>query len=239
MKTTHVIVRRVWDVTMSNERLPEMERREFLKLAGAAGLSRLAPTAFAANGRRVAVVVDAEDRVAMSGPVARAVGKLKQALVAKGVACDVGHGPGAAKFAAVCVVVAGPGSRLARGFGRSAALHDAESMRMTPGKIGDAAAVLVSGADERGYVYALLELAERVEFGEDPIASISLAQAVEEAPANEKRCVSRYFCCELEDKPWFYDRAFWTGYLDRLVASRFNRFSMAFGLEYDFPRGVT
>ncbi|MDE3199617.1 MAG: hypothetical protein KGN79_01750, partial [Acidobacteriota bacterium] len=140
---------------------------------------------------------------------------------------------------AVCVVVAGPGSRLARGFGRSAALHDAESMRMTPGKIGDAAAALVSGADERGYVYALLELAERVEFGEDPIASISLAQAVEEAPANEKRCVSRYFCCELEDKPWFYDRAFWTGYLDRLVASRFNRFSMAFGLEYDFPRGVT
>ncbi len=53
------------------------------------------------------------------------------------------------------------------------------------------------------------------------------------------RCVSRYFCSEVEDKPWFYDRNFWPGYLDALAASRFNRFCLAFGLEYDFPTGVT
>ena len=34
-------------------------------------------------------------------------------------------------------------------------------------------------------------------------------------------------------------RHFWQGYLDRLVASRFNRFTLAYGLGYDFPRGVT
>ncbi len=51
--------------------------------------------------------------------------------------------------------------------------------------------------------------------------------------------MSRHFCSELEDKPWYYDREFWSGYLDHLVASRFNRFTFAFGLEYDFPRGVT
>ena len=31
----------------------------------------------------------------------------------------------------------------------------------------------------------------------------------------------------------------WPGYLDLLAASRFNRFCLAIGLEYDFPRGVT
>ncbi len=235
----HVRVGRDWGVTMSNERLTSIERREFLKLAGAAGLTGLAPAALAADGRRVAVVVDDKDLVAMSGAVARALGKLKRSLAAKGVACEVGETLHAAKGASLCVVVAGSRSRLARGFEKGTVPRDAESLRMTPGRLGATPAVLVSGADERGYVYALLELAERVEFGEDPVAAISLMKAVEETPANEKRCVSRYFCCELEDKPWFYDREFWTGYLDRLVASRFNRFSMAFGLEYDFPRGVT
>jgi (2Fe-2S) ferredoxin len=34
-------------------------------------------------------------------------------------------------------------------------------------------------------------------------------------------------------------QGFLVGYLDLLVACRFNRFCLAFGLEYDFPRGVT
>src|ERR1019366_5341851 len=43
----------------------------------------------------------------------------------------------------------------------------------------------------------------------------------------------------MEDKPWYYDKAFWSRYLDLLVAARFNRFTFSYGLEYDFPRGVT
>lgn len=91
----------------------------------------------------------------------------------------------------------------------------------------------------RGYAYAVLELAERVQFGGDPVKSLQLTNVVEERPSNETRSVSRYFCNELEDKPWYYDKEFWSGYLDHLVASRFNRFTLGFGLEYDFPRGVT
>ena len=53
------------------------------------------------------------------------------------------------------------------------------------------------------------------------------------------RSVGRYFCSEIEDKTWYYDKDFWRGYLDLLAASRFNRFNLGFGLGYDFPRGVT
>src|SRR6185437_1635392 len=115
----------------------------------------------------------------------------------------------------------------------------AESFRMAPRRVGRVPATLVSANDARGYVYAVLELAERVQFGGDPLKSLQLTNAVEERPANETRSVSRYFCSELEDKPWYYDKEFWSGYLDHLVASRFKRFALAFGLEYDFPRGVT
>ena len=52
-------------------------------------------------------------------------------------------------------------------------------------------------------VYGLLELAERVRFGSNPAIALHLTKALEEKPANEIRTVSRYFCSELEDKPWY------------------------------------
>lgn len=49
----------------------------------------------------------------------------------------------------------------------------------------------------------------------------------------------RAFLSETEDKPWYYDKNFWRGYLTTLATHRFNRFSLAFGFGYDFPVGVT
>src|SRR5207248_525073 len=98
-------------------------------------------------------------------------------------------------------------------------------------------ALLVSAGDARGFVYALLELAERVRFG--GIVALHLKDGVAEAPANRVRSVARAFCSEVEDKPWFYAREFWQGYLDMLAACRFNRFNFSLGIGYDFPRGVT
>jgi hypothetical protein len=84
-----------------------------------------------------------------------------------------------------------------------------------------------------------LELTERVQFSADVATGLHLAGAIEDHPANQVRSVSRLFCSEIEDKPWYYDKDFWRGYLDVLAASRFNRFNFTFGLGYDFPRGVT
>ena len=42
----------------------------------------------------------------------------------------------------------------------------------------------------------------------------------------------------MEDKPWFYDRDFWQGYLTMLAAQRFNRFSLTLGLGYDGGSGI-
>lgn len=138
------------------------------------------------------------------------------------------------------VVAAPPKSDIAKHFSRANEdLIGSESLRLAPGQVEHAPAVLVSGAAARGFIYGLLELAERLEFSADIRSALHLEHLIEERPANEWRSVGRYFCCELEDKPWYYDKEFWCGYLDTLVASRFNRFCFAFGLEYDFPRGVT
>jgi hypothetical protein len=66
----------------------------------------------------------------------------------------------------------------------------------------------------------------------------SFARPVVERPANEVRSVMRQFTSEPLDKPWFYDRDMWPQYLTMLATHRFNRFHLAFGLDYDDLRRV-
>jgi hypothetical protein len=215
-----------------------LRRRDFLKIAGAAAVGGLSRGAMAAAAGGIFVLVDAGDAVASSAPVRRAAEGLCTTLAAKGATANVVTSLEETAGAALMVMVAGPQSELARHFSQGGELG-AESFRLAPGMVAKTPALMVAATDVRGFVYGLLELTERVEFGEDTRAALHTKEAIEEGPANEFRCVGRYFCSELEDKPWYYDKEFWRGYLDTLVASRFNRFCLAFGLEYDFPRGVT
>lgn len=214
-------------------------RRDFLKFAGAAGVCGLSPSSFAAGAVRVTLLLDPENAAASSEPAMTAARQLCKALTAKGTACEIVRSAEATTGSAFSVVVSGTQSRMAKDFPASELGTVAESLQLTPGLCGKSPAVLLSALDARGFAYGLLELAERVQFGVDPIAALQLTQAVKETPANAVRSVSRYFCSELQDNPWYNDKTFWTGYLDRLAASRFNRFTLAFGLGYDFPRGVT
>ena len=59
-----------------------------------------------------------------------------------------------------------------------------------------------------------------------------------EQAANPIRSIARLFTSEVEDNQWFHDRDFWGRYLSMLIAQRFNRFSLTFGLGYNFPRNV-
>jgi hypothetical protein len=185
-------------------------------------------------------VLDVGNPIASSKPVSWAAGQLRNALVAKGAQCEIVESLDRAKGSSLCVVASPAGSQLAADFPKpTSELTGSESIRLAPGRVAETPAILVSAIDQRGYIYGLLELSERVQFGSDPIASLHLSKPIEETAANDVRCISRHFCCELEDKPWYYDKSFWGGYLDTLVASRFNRFTLAYGLEYDFPKGVT
>ena len=110
---------------------------------------------------------------------------------------------------------------------------------MIPGSGERSRDLCVISAGALGLVYGLTDLADRVRCSTIPIEGLELSNATDERPANEVRSAARAFCSEIEDKPWFYDKDFWRGYLDHLVTSRFNRFNLAFGFGYDFPKGVT
>ncbi len=217
-----------------------MKRREFLKVAGAASAATIVRGSMAQSGRGFVIVIDSNDQVASAPPVQWAADELRAALAAKGAWCHIVTSEARVRGAAFFVLVNATGLAGAKSAAQAPGWRPgAESFVLTPGRQGGVPATIVSGTDVRGYVYGLLELAERVRFGAASAAALRVTQPALEQPANEVRSVGRYFCSEVEDKPWFYDRNFWLGYLDLLVACRFNRFCLAFGLEYDFPKGVT
>jgi hypothetical protein len=204
-------------------------RRTFLKLTAAAasvGATRLA-NAFP-MGRRIVVVTDEDSPVVKSESVQWALSKLREAIAGNLLA---NRGPGVE----LTLRIAPVSSPLAKLFANLPTFTTPEATALIPGFD----KVLITGSDARGITYAILDVADRIRLSDDPVNVLSLPGPVVETTPNKVRSVLRAFCSEVEDKAWFYDRAFWTNYLDTLATARFNRFNFSLGMGWDFPRGVT
>jgi hypothetical protein len=208
-------------------------RRNFL--AGAGSAAALSRDARGAN-RDVSVVVNPDDPVAGAAPSRWAAAQLQQSLAARGVAARLRDRIVQAPAGDLCVVAAGAASPVAAG-ARIPAIP--EALGLLAGKTAGRSILLAAGHDSRGLVYALLELADRVQFSSDPLAALAIPKPMVERPANATRSIARLFCSDVEDKPWFHDRKFWPAYLTMLAAQRFNRFNLTLGLGYDGGQPVT
>jgi hypothetical protein len=108
------------------------------------------------------LLVPPGDALAMSVPVIWAAAELEKALLAKGAAfkrVSVANAPGDPRLIVALF---------------SAPTMTAESFRLAPSTLAGRPAIGISAPDNRGFVYALLELAERVKFGADPAALAAL-----------------------------------------------------------------
>ena len=163
--------------------LSAIQRRDFLKLAGATTAFSLTHRALAGPSRRIAVVVDCEDPIASSDPVKWAAGRLRNALVAKGAICEIVQSPDQVSGSSFSVLATGAGSGLVKGFPKAnGELTGPESLRLTPGRLAETPAIWVSAIDQRGFVYGLLELAERVQFNSGLADGLHLTGMLEEKP---------------------------------------------------------
>ncbi|HEV2348545.1 MAG TPA: hypothetical protein VG028_01740 [Terriglobia bacterium] len=227
---------------MNGHGTPKIARRKFLGnavLASGLGLVKgLAPSSSA----KVAILSDPEDRIASAPPARWAAAELEEALSRRGVA--VNHFSRFERNAMfdLWIVVSGTNRALARQLLHKAGVvipqHD-ESLALVAGKLYGKDLLLAGGTDARGLEYALLELADRVQYSSAPRDGLRLSRPVIEQPANAVRAINRCFVSNVEDKPWYSDRDFWPAYFSMLAAQRFNRFCLSFGLAYDFTRNIT
>jgi len=219
-----------------------LSRRKFMKLTGIGtlGITSLGFTGIKEIG--IAIVYDPTDALASSKPVQWAISELEKSLVSNKIIVSRLTQTDQAKGDGLTIVVAGSGSPLAQQFLKTsgAALPTGpEVVGLIPSNSGGKQILLASGNDEQGLVYALLELCDRVNNSTHPIESLNITKSIIEQPANEVRSNTRLFVSDIEDKPWYNDREMWPEYLTMLATQRFNRFSLSFGIGYDFLQNVT
>ena len=186
-------------------------------------------------------IIVESDEVAQALPVQRALRQLKDVLKQKGVTFTVGSGPEVAEDADKVLLVGGLEGKLVRRILAEWNVEpyvEPESLCLRHVSWGGQYILVVNGSDARGLTYAILELVDRVEMSDNPLAAIEGQRYVREKPANRIRSVVRFFVSEAEDKPWFYDREFWGAYLADLVRCRFNRFSLTIAAGYDSPHDI-
>lgn len=194
--------------------------------------------------KQVLVIRDSNDRLAHAAPIDWAVSQLRQALAKQGIPCgelSVSAGTLPSAGGAGLVVVASADSTLAHEMlrGTGIALPGvAEGLAIVPREVDGCPTVLACGADTRGLVYAVLELADRATHHTAPADALFASHPVVEQPASPIRAIARLFTSDIEDKPWYYDRSFWGEYLTLLATHRFNRLHLVLGLGYDFVRDV-
>ncbi len=226
---------------------PGETRRHFIQktatvAAAISPCSILLPTAYGQRPRaKVALVTDDSDQLTKQPPVRWAQGQLHDRLTARNVPTESYSSIAQAAPDATVVLIAGRSSKLARPVLDAAGLDVAdvpEALGLIRGKVGGRSVLLASGSDVRGLVYAILELADRVEHTRNAITALQQPDRIVEQPANRIRSIARLFTSEVEDKAWYYDKSFWEEYLSMLITQRINRFTMTFGLGYNAPRRI-
>ena len=213
-------------------------RRRFLQqsslaMAGLTVSGGLGSNLFAANAGGVSILVSPSDTLAGSIPPQWAISQLRQAIQGLGVVVQMISDISLAPVGDQVVVVSSRTASLATQIGGNIPTTP-EAIALIPGTLSGRSVLLASGNDARGLVYTVLELTDRVLYSSSVAGALTLSQPLVEESHNQVRSICRSFESELEDKPWFNDRAFWTEYLSTLAAERVNRFNLSFGLGYNF-----
>jgi len=228
---------------MRSSELSNVDRRQFLKTAGmAAALGVTGGEASVAQAPGVSIILDPGDAVAAAAPAQWAVKELETSLIAQGAVVRKCERVAQAATGDVCLAAGGVTAPTIQQILKTAGVSvpaAPEALGLIPGNAGGRPVLAACGHDVRGLVYALLDLADRVQHGSGLPAALSVPKPIVEQPANVVRSVARLFVSDVEDKPWYNDREMWPRYLTMLATQRYNRFNLSFGIGYDFLRNVT
>jgi hypothetical protein len=224
----------------------QQSRRDFIKTtaaaaAAASGVS-LPRISSAESNPSVAIFPDPDDKIIAEPPVQWAIDQLREAFSSRGITSQVVSRQNQPSSAADRIIIGSRSSAVARerlARERISTPDFPEALALVRSKSRGQTELLACGSDVPGLVYGVLELADRVRFAQNPLKDLESIDSVIQRPANKIRSIARPFNSDVEDKPWFYDRSFWQAYLTELATQRFNRFSLTFGIGYDFTTDIT
>lgn len=92
---------------------------------------------------------------------------------------------------------------------------------------------VISGFDDRGLMYGLLDVANRIGWSSSHKSPMSEVKEITEQPDVSERAISLYVMNRAYWESRFYDETYWQRYLDILAQNRFNTFAIIFGYDYE------
>ncbi|MBT3201452.1 MAG: hypothetical protein HN350_16245 [Phycisphaerales bacterium] len=185
-------------------------------------ISSLSPGADLAT---VSVLSDSK----VAPPVRHGLSKLTAALRAKGIVLEQAA-TGDILIVAAVAGKTGPAAEMHKTL--SAKMPSGtETMRIKKTLWKGREILLVSGGDDRGLMYALLDVADRIGWAKDAKRPLSEVRDADEAPAVAERAMSKYTMHRSCFESYFHDEAYWKRYLDMLAQNRFNTLALLFGYE--------
>jgi len=171
---------------------------------------------------------------APAAPVQHGLDKIIAALQAKDISFEKIKNARDAK--ASQVIVAG----LSEGAGAAAQLlkagkhivpRAAEALSVWKTKSKGKQLWVISGYDDRGLMYALLDVSNRISWTKDSKLPMAEVKEITEKPAVVERAISIYTMNRAYWESRLYNEAYWTKYLDMLSENRFNTLVVIFGYE--------
>jgi len=90
-------------------------------------------------------------------------------------------------------------------------------------------ALLICGADDRGTMYAALDVAEQVRLAPAGVNALAQIPNVQEKPDTGERSVTKMLMNRSVVEQYFYSEEFWRQYLNMLAKNRYNTFVLMFG----------
>jgi hypothetical protein len=170
-------------------------------------------------------------------PVQHGLSKLKAEVEKKGLAWNQGL-----TFEQVrgdLVIVAGLSSgtgvaaQLLKQMGVSPLPSEPESLLIRFADYRGKRILVITGADDRGCMYALLDVADRVGWARDAAKPLSEVREAAEKPTALERGVTIYTMQQAHFEGRLHDEQYWARYFDMLAKNRFNTFQLLFAYEMD------
>jgi hypothetical protein len=179
----------------------------------------------------VDIVVDG----AIGPPAAFGLSRLREALHARGVTLNDKKSLQKARTPTAILIGTLEGSSLIKDLKQSGELDlsdQSESLAVQHIDHDGGELFVAAGADDRGLMYALLDIARRIELSQDqgsasPFDFDSIPDT-SESPRVPVRSMALFLHSQDNEREWYYSKEYWEDYFGMLAASRWNAFNLVF-----------
>lgn len=88
--------------------------------------------------------------------------------------------------------------------------------------------LILSGSDDRGLMYALLEASNQIKFSSKGTGVFDAIEEISESPRVPVRSMVLFLHNKENEREWYYSREYWEEYFGMLAADRWNTFNLVF-----------